>query len=71
MKVIKTVHLQYIDETSDKVWEGTLYENDDVLCAWGRYGNTLQSKLFPKAGEAFLDKKQNEKLKKGYEIVEN
>lgn len=69
MKTIKSVHLQYVDETSDKVWEATLFENDDVLCAWGRYGNELQSKLFPKVGLEFLEKKYDQKIKKGYEPV--
>lgn len=69
MEIIRIVHLEYEDEVSDKVWEATLYENNDVLCAWGRYGYDLQSKLFPKAGEEFLEKKMNSKLKKGYELV--
>ncbi|MDO8610095.1 MAG: WGR domain-containing protein [bacterium] len=71
MKTIKSVHLQYVDEesNSNKVWEATLFENDDVLCAWGRFDSELQSKLFPGVGEIFLDKKMNSKLKKGYELV--
>lgn len=70
MKIIKSVNLEYIDETSDKVWQADLMENNDVLCSWGKMGTELQSKLFPNAGESFMNKKMTEKIRKGYELVE-
>jgi poly [ADP-ribose] polymerase len=43
-----------------------LYDNDDVRTNWARVGNEPQTKLFEGVGESFMDKKMNEKLKKGY-----
>ena len=57
------------------VWQGTLVEENGaqkVVCEWGSLNNdTSQTKEFPSEGEEFLDKKVKEKLKKGYEIVED
>jgi poly [ADP-ribose] polymerase len=54
------------DQNSNKVWTGILYDNDDVETRWGRVGNTLQSKMFPRKGRAYLMQKKKEKEKKGY-----
>jgi poly [ADP-ribose] polymerase len=54
------------DENKNKVWIGILYDNNDVETQWGRIGNTLQSKRFNSVGRHYLQKKKDEKLKKGY-----
>ena len=50
----------------NKWWEVVLYDNGDVRTNWARVGNEPQTKLFEGVGESFMDKKMNEKLKKGY-----
>lgn len=59
-----------IGKNSYKQWRGVLHDNGDVQTFWGRVGETEQNKMFPGKGEAFLLKKQAEKLKKGYEAVQ-
>ena len=54
------------DQNSNKVWTGILYDNGDVETRWGRVGNTLQSKMFPRKGREYLLQKKKEKEKKGY-----
>lgn len=52
-------------KNNNKFWTGSLMNNDDVLCEWGRIGETGQSKTFSKVGRSFLDKKVAEKKKDG------
>lgn len=68
MNVIKEIRLICIDMVSNenKTWVGTAYDNGDIKTQWGRVGYELQSKDFPGAGIGFLEKKEREKLKKGY-----
>lgn len=68
MSVKKEITLIYADvgDNHNKVWIGTLHDNDDVITKWGRVGYDMQSKTFSGAGESFLLKKEREKLKKGY-----
>jgi predicted DNA-binding WGR domain protein len=49
-----------IQENANKFWEGTLMPNNDVVCRWGRVGSAGQSKTFPGAGRAMLDRKVRE-----------
>ena len=61
--IVKKIYLVKSDpvKNNNKFWKGTLFQGGDVLCEWGRVGDAGQSKLFPSAGEAFLDKKVREK----------
>jgi poly [ADP-ribose] polymerase len=58
-----------IKKNENKFWEGTLYPNGDVVCRWGRVGGAGQSKTFPGAGRALLDRKVREKTRDGYAEV--
>ena len=58
-----------IQENANKFWEGTLMPNNDVVCRWGRVGSAGQSKTFPGAGRAMLDRKVREKTRDGYAEV--
>ncbi len=69
MKIVRYIHLININNGHQKEWHGKLFENDDVITEWGKINTTLQSKLFPGVGEEFLNKKEKEKLNKGYEPV--
>ena len=51
---------------ANKYWNVTLYDNDDVMSEWGRQGKTKQSKTWSGVGRSFMEKKINEKNKKGY-----
>lgn len=53
----------------NRFWTGQLYDNGDVITLWGRVGYKGQSKIFPNAGETFLEKKKREKYKDGYTKV--
>lgn len=66
--VVKTVRLILVevDTNNNKFWNGTLYDNDDVLVEWGRIGMKAQSKLHKGEGISKLEEKEREKLKKGY-----
>lgn len=66
-EIIKKIYLVKSDpvKNNNKFWKGTLFQNTDVLCEWGRIGDVGQSKLFPAAGEAFLDRKVREKKSGG------
>ena len=62
-----------LNNTTDghsKTWIGSLFDDGTVITEWGRIGAELQSKEFSfeiqEEAEAFLDKKYNEKIKKGY-----
>jgi poly [ADP-ribose] polymerase len=65
--IVKKVYLVKSDpvNNNNKFWRGTLFDNSDVLCEWGRVGDTGQSKLFSGAGESFLDKKVRKKKTDG------
>lgn len=68
-KLIRKIYLECVDGEHFKQWIGELYNNDNVITRWGRIGTELQSKEFKGAGEDFLNKKEKEKLSKGYEPV--
>ena len=68
MKIIKQVELENTDGHS-KFWRGTLLADDTVICEWGKIGYEPSSKSFPGAGASFLEKKEAEKIKKGYQYV--
>jgi poly [ADP-ribose] polymerase len=65
--IVKKIYLVKSDpvNNNNKFWKGTLFDNSDVLCEWGRVGDTGQSKMFSGAGESFLDKKVNDKKRDG------
>jgi len=50
-----------VKNNNNKWWTVSLFDNQDVLTEWGRVGDKGQSKLFPGAGESFLEKKCREK----------
>ena len=55
------------EKNNNKFWRGTLYDNSDVLCEWGkiRDGKKASSKIFPGVGKSFLDKKIKQKKTEG------
>jgi poly [ADP-ribose] polymerase len=61
-----------IEKNSNKFWDVTLYDNDDVLCQWGRvgYGSGSQEKTFSGVGRSFIEKKIGEKEAKGYKKID-
>ena len=61
--------LSSVEVNSNKVWQYTLYDNDDVLCEWGRVGKGMQSKTFSGVGRNYAEKKAREKERKGYRAV--
>lgn len=71
MNLKKTISLIFVEinKNSNKVWEGELYDDNTVITRWGRVGQPLQSKTFPGVGDKFLLRKEQEKLKKGYEAL--
>ncbi len=70
MQIIKQVKMHNTTEGHSKVWKGILYSNGTVMTEWGRLDQEfLQSKGFPNVGADFLEKKIEEKERKGYEIV--
>lgn len=70
-KITKTIKLVFteISTNNNKWWKGELFDNGDVVTTWGRIGEGTQSKTFSSAGQAFLDKKEKEKIKKGYTLA--
>jgi len=50
---------------NNKFWTGELYDDDTVVCKWGRVGDDGQEKTFAGAGKDFLYKKVNEKKRAG------
>jgi predicted DNA-binding WGR domain protein len=67
MKLIDKIELTCTEDGHNKVWIGELYDNNTVITRWGKIGAAnLQSKEFPNAGVEFLNKKSDEKYKKGY-----
>lgn len=60
-----------VKANNNKYWEGVLYDNNDVVCRWGRVGAAKgQEKTFSGVGQTYLEKKIREKTKKGYKEVE-
>jgi len=67
----RTLTLTDVKGNNNKYWEGILYENDDVLCRWGRVGAARgQEKLFEGKGLKYLETKIRSKIKKGYEEMD-
>jgi len=60
--------LSSIDVNSNKVWQYELYDDNSVVCKWGRVGKGMQSKTFS-GGKHFAEGKVREKIKKGYREV--
>lgn len=58
-----------IGHNNNKLWQYTLYDDDTVLCEWGRVGKGLQSKTFS-GGKRYAEKKAAEKENKGYREVQ-
>lgn len=69
MKLLRKITLENTEDGHFKEWVGELYDDDTVITRWGIIGNDLNSKMFPNAGEEFLNKKEKEKLRKGYQPV--
>ncbi len=65
--VVEKINLIKSDpvKNNNKYWKGTLYDNGDVFCEWGRIGYTGQSKMFPGKGRSFLMSKVNDKKRDG------
>jgi poly [ADP-ribose] polymerase 2/3/4 len=68
MAIVKEIRLimSDVDANCNKHWTGQLFDNGDIKTIWGRVGKTEDSKIFPGAGEKFLEKKRAEKVRKGY-----
>jgi len=66
MKIIKQIKLTNTEDGHSKFWIGELYDDDTVITRWGRINGTESFKEFPNVGHIFLEKKYNEKIKKGY-----
>lgn len=71
-KLIERVKLicSSVEKNNNKVWIGDLYDNGDVITRWGRIRDAgvsledqLDCKTFPGAGESFLRRKEQEKLR--------
>lgn len=66
-QLIRKIKLENTHAHHYKQWIGELYNNGTVITRWGKIDDeNLQSKMFPNAGEDFLNKKEKEKLSKGY-----
>jgi hypothetical protein len=65
-RLIRKITLECVGDNHSKTWTGELYDNDDVITRWGRLDAELQMKEFRGVGEEFLNKKEKEKLNKGY-----
>ena len=75
MKLTKEIQLINVEDGHHKQWCGQLFDDNTVITSWGKIGATPQSKEFsfetPEEAEAFLNKKETEKLKKKYVPAEN
>ncbi|MGI9568842.1 MAG: WGR domain-containing protein, partial [Desulfobulbia bacterium] len=75
MNLVKEVKLimSDISNNNNKFWKGRLYDNASVELVWGRVGKNEQSKVkdfsSQYAAESFLDNKQREKERKGYQVL--
>lgn len=70
--VIDSCTLIYVEvaENSNKVWQGTVFDNGLLIVKWGRVGNQLQSKTYPLNSVSLAQSKfartKRQKLRKGY-----
>ncbi|MEC4893922.1 MAG: WGR domain-containing protein [Oscillatoria sp. PMC 1051.18] len=70
--VLETYTLIYVDvdENSNKVWKGSIYEDGSFVAEWGRVGSKLQQakNSYPSVNLAQkrLEQMKQQKLKKGY-----
>jgi len=65
----KKFSLTNLGVNSNKFWNVTLFDNDDVHSQWGRQGDGQkggQQKTWNNVGKSFMEKKIKEKEKKGY-----
>ena len=65
----KKFSLTNLGVNSNKFWNVTLFDNDDVHSQWGRQGDGQkggQQKTWNNVGKSFMEKKIREKEKKGY-----
>ena len=60
------IRLEMTEGNSNKYWEVTKRKDGNYLASWGRIGTIGQTKIYSKYD---IDKKIDEKLKKGYEEV--
>ena len=65
--LVEKIHLIKSDpvNNNNKFWLGELYDDDTVICRWGRVGDTGQTKTFPGKGKKFLDSKVKSKKRAG------
>jgi len=65
--LVEKIHLIKSDpvNNNNKFWLGELYDDDTVICRWGRVGDTGQTKTFPSKGKNFLDSKVKSKKRAG------
>lgn len=68
MAITKQVQLIFSDlsKNSYKVWKAELHDDGRVISRFGALGAAMQTCDYGCVGEAFLDKKTKEKLRKGY-----
>lgn len=66
MNLVKEIRMTNTEENHSKEWTGQLYDDETVITLWGKINGPQQSKAFPGVGQSFLDKKYQEKLRKGY-----
>jgi len=55
------------DANHNKIWNITIFDNDDVTCEWGRVGQGLQSKTHAGAGRRKFESLISEKTRPGRE----
>ncbi len=69
MSITRKVQLVFsnLGDNSYKQWKAELHDDGRVVSFWSAVGSTEQTKDYGCVGEAFLEKKIREKIKKGYE----
>ena len=71
-RVLDCCTLIYVDvgENSNKVWQGSIFDDGSFVAEWGRVGNTLQSKNYSLGSVSLaknrLERTKRQKLRKGY-----
>ncbi|MDY6784584.1 MAG: WGR domain-containing protein [Cyanobacteriota bacterium] len=59
-----------VDENSNKVWKGSVYDNGSLVVEWGRVGNQLQKQEYTcgsvDSAQKKLQRTKRQKLNKGY-----
>lgn len=68
-RLVKKIVLENTNYGHFKEWHGELYSDGTMISKWGRIGDNLASKTFPKVGKDFFYKKYREKLNKGYKQI--